>query len=77
MDKTALYARDASGLEWHKSEKSNMHDELECVLVAKFPDGAVAVRDSNDPSGARELRFTAREWAAFTAAVSEEQSDLT
>jgi hypothetical protein len=38
------------------------------VAVALFPDGIVAVRDSNDPTRSA-LVFTIGEWAAFTAGV--------
>ncbi len=71
MDKTALYARDLSGTQWRKSSFSN-DIEFECVEVADLGDGAVALRDSTDHT--REpLRFTAREWAAFTAGVRDGQ----
>jgi Domain of unknown function (DUF397) len=72
MDKTALYARDLSGVQWSKSSHSTVIEESECVEVAVLDDGAVALRDSTDHN--REpLRFTAREWAAFTAGVCDGQ----
>jgi hypothetical protein len=49
MDKTALYARDVSGLTWRKSSKSDDHF-FDCVEVADLGDGAVALRDSNNPA---------------------------
>jgi hypothetical protein len=67
MDKTALYARDLSGLTWRKSTKS-FPDGQECVEVAELDGGAVALRDSNDPTRT-DLRFTASEWTAFVDGV--------
>jgi hypothetical protein len=68
-DKTALYIRDVSGVQWHKSSHSI---EFDCVEVAGLGDGAVALRDSTDYTRA-PLRFTAAEWAAFTAGVRDGQ----
>jgi uncharacterized protein DUF397 len=67
MDKTELYARDISGARWTKSRYSEV-DMNECVEVTELGDGAVAVRDSNNP-GQPDLRFTASEWAAFVKGV--------
>lgn len=67
MDKTALYARDLSDLTWRKSTKS-FPDGQECVEVAEFDGGAVALRDSNNPTRT-DLRFTASEWTAFVDGV--------
>jgi hypothetical protein len=67
MDKTALYARDVSGLTWRKSSKSDDHF-FDCVEVAELGDGAVALRDSNNPARP-DLRFTASEWTAFVTGV--------
>ncbi|HEY6424608.1 MAG TPA: DUF397 domain-containing protein [Pseudonocardiaceae bacterium] len=67
MDKTELYERDVTGMEWNKSSASDMW-EKECVEVAVFSDGAVAIRDSREPARP-DLRFTAAEWAAFTTGV--------
>ncbi|HZA18054.1 MAG TPA: DUF397 domain-containing protein [Pseudonocardiaceae bacterium] len=72
MDKTALYARDLSGVEWRKSSYSTVIEEFECVEVADLGHGAVALRDSTDHTRA-PLRFTAAEWAAFTAGVRDGQ----
>jgi len=71
VDKQALYLRDLTEVAWHKSSFSN-DIEFECVEVADLGDGAVALRDSTDHT--REpLRFTAAEWAAFTAGVRDNQ----
>jgi hypothetical protein len=67
MDKTALYARDVTGLTWRKSTKSDMTGS-NCVEVAELGDGAVALRDSNQPTRP-DLRFTASEWRAFVDGV--------
>jgi hypothetical protein len=64
---TELYARDISGVTWRKSRYSEV-DMNECVEVTDLADGAVAVRDSNNPNRP-DLRFTALEWAAFVAGV--------
>lgn len=72
MDKTALYAQDLTGVQWHKSSHSTVIEEFECVEVADLGDGAVALRDSTDHTR-KPLRFTAREWAAFTAGVRDGQ----
>jgi hypothetical protein len=69
MDKTPLYARDLTKAQWRISSRS--HDDEppdNCVAVAFLDGGAVALRDSNSP-GRGDLRFTAGEWAAFTAGV--------
>lgn len=68
-NKAALYARDVTDLQWSKSSRSHDDDPPDnCVEVASFPDGIVAVRDSNNP-GRPALMFTAGEWAAFTLGV--------
>lgn len=51
--------------QWRKSSYSGA--ENACVKVADLPGGA-AVRDSKDPTGPA-LKFTAAQWAAFTAGV--------
>ncbi|HEY3692643.1 MAG TPA: DUF397 domain-containing protein [Pseudonocardiaceae bacterium] len=71
MDKTELYARDISGVTWRKSRYSEV-DMNECVEVAELGDGAVAVRDSNNPNRP-DLRFTASEWAAFVDGVRDDE----
>jgi Domain of unknown function (DUF397) len=49
---------------WRKSARCG---DSACVEVARV-DGEYLVRDSKNPQGPR-LRFTAREWEAFTAGV--------
>jgi hypothetical protein len=66
MNKTALYARDVSDLVWRKSSKTV--DGNACVEVAELGDGAMALRDSNNPTRP-DLRFTASEWMAFVEGV--------
>jgi hypothetical protein len=55
-----------SSARWHKSSYSDTQGN--CVEVAGGLPGAVAVRDSKDPSG-RALVFTRDEWATFLARV--------
>jgi hypothetical protein len=63
-DKTELYARNSDGLTWQRAQKTaDNPKDYNCVEVAKFTDGSVAVRDSNFP--AFELRFDPSEWDAF------------
>jgi hypothetical protein len=71
--KAQLYARDISGAAWRKSSRSEV-DMNECVEVAFLDDGAVALRDSTSRSRP-ELRFTSREWSAFTAGVRSGEFD--
>jgi uncharacterized protein DUF397 len=66
MDKIALYACDVSDLAWRKSSKSGGGSD--CVEVAELGDGAMALRDSNNPTRP-DLRFTASEWVAFVEGV--------
>jgi hypothetical protein len=62
---------DFSNATWRKSSHSVNNG---CVEVA-FVDGQVGVRDSKDRQGP-VLVFTANEWEAFLAGVSEGQFDL-
>jgi hypothetical protein len=48
---------------WHKSRKC---DTGSCVEAARI-DGVYALRDSAEPEVV--LRFSARDWAAFTTAI--------
>jgi Domain of unknown function (DUF397) len=57
---------------WRKSTYSNTQGA--CTEVARLDDGC-AVRDSKDRTGPA-LRFTASEWAAFTAGVRAGEFDL-
>lgn len=56
-----LLANDLSGVRWIKSSHSGQGED--CVEVAGLP-GAVAVRDSKDPSGPA-LCFSVQEWQEF------------
>lgn len=69
-DKTELYARPLDGLVWQKSRRTIDNRKYNCVTVAVFPDGAVAVGDSNSPN--REpMRYTPDEWSAFLGGVKD------
>ncbi|MGH3343483.1 MAG: DUF397 domain-containing protein [Carbonactinosporaceae bacterium] len=57
---------DLSDAAWRKSRRSNA--DRACVEVAFLDGGAVAVRDSKDPTGPK-LVFTRNEWDAFTGGV--------
>lgn len=67
--KAELYARDFTQLNFKKSKRSAADDPPDnCVEVGFFPDGVVAVRDSNNPTAPPQV-YTPGEWAAFTAGV--------
>ena len=69
MDKTALYARDLTALQWGRSSRSHDDDPPgNCVEVAPFSDGVRALRDSKDRTRPA-LVFTPGEWSALTAGV--------
>lgn len=75
MDKTALYARELTPVQWKVSSRSHDDDPPDnCVMVGFFPDKAVALRDSNDLSRPA-LVFTPDEWQAFTAGVRNGEFD--
>jgi len=59
---------------WRKSSYSGDNGG-NCVEVAGNLPGAVAVRDSKDPSGP-VLTFTPAEWHAFVAGVRDGEFDL-
>jgi Domain of unknown function (DUF397) len=61
----------ASGEAWRKSTYSA---ENGCVEVAELGD-RVGIRDSKDRDGPR-LLFTAEEWEAFLAGISNGEFDL-
>jgi hypothetical protein len=63
---------DLSRAVWRKSARSA--NDGQCVEVA-FVDGAVAVRDSKDPTGG-VLLFTRPEWAAFVDGVTAGDFDM-
>lgn len=52
---------------WFKSRYSESN--AQCVEIAHFGDGAVGVRDSNNPTGPA-LVFAPTAWDAFTMALS-------
>lgn len=56
--------RDLSSASWFKSSYSQAGGD--CVETAFLDDGAVAVRDSKNPTGPA-LIFTPSEWDAFLA----------
>jgi hypothetical protein len=58
--------------EWRKSTRSGPNCD-NCVEVA-FVDGAVAVRDSNNPTGPA-LVFTGDQWDAFLAGAKDGEFD--
>ncbi len=64
---------DLSRARWKKSSRSSGNGQ--CVEMADV-DGAVAVRDSKDPTGS-VLIFTPAEWAAFVAGAKDGEFDLT
>jgi Domain of unknown function (DUF397) len=57
---------------WKKSSRSSANGQ--CVEMADL-DGAVAVRDSKDPTGP-VLIFTPAEWAAFLSGAKDGEFDL-
>jgi hypothetical protein len=64
---------DLSGAMWRKSTRSGSSGN--CVEVADNLIGAVAVRDSKNPTGPA-LMFTPDEWAAFISGAKDGEFDL-
>ncbi|HEU4424613.1 MAG TPA: DUF397 domain-containing protein [Pilimelia sp.] len=64
---------DLSHAEWQKSSRSGPNCD-NCVEVA-FVDGAIAVRDSKNPTGP-VLLFTQDEWDAFVGGAKDGEFDL-
>ena len=62
---------DLSHATWQKSTYSSANNE--CVEVARYSVGVVAVRDSKHPDGPK-LLFTAGQWHAFVTHVKVDQS---
>jgi hypothetical protein len=63
---------DLSTAQWFKSTRSGSNAD-NCVEVA-FVDGAIAVRDSKNPTGTA-LIFTAAEWDAFVGGAKDGEFD--
>lgn len=64
---------DLTGAVWQKSTRSGPNCD-NCVEVAFVP-GAVAVRDSKNPTGPA-LLFTIDEWDAFVGGAKDGEFDL-
>jgi len=60
------------GVTWRKSRHSNPSGN--CVEIAELPDGAIAIRNSRDPSGPA-LVCTQPEFAAFLASARDGDFD--
>ena len=65
-------AGELEGVRWQKSSASNPSGN--CVELAKLPDGAIAVRNSRDPSGPA-LIYTRAEMAAFLGGAKDGDFD--
>ena len=63
---------DLSRAVWKKSVRSGGNSD-DCVEVA-FVDGAIAVRDSKNPTGPA-LLYTRDEWEAFVGGVKDGEFD--
>ncbi|WP_042441001.1 DUF397 domain-containing protein [Streptacidiphilus albus] len=66
--KEALYALDLTDAQWRTSPLTG--NGADCVEITDLPDGGIAVRDSKNPDRP-DLRFNAREWAAFTGGLKQ------
>jgi hypothetical protein len=64
---------DLDGAQWRRSNRSGTSSD-NCVEVA-FVDGAIAVRDSRNPTGP-VLLFTQSEWDAFVGGAKDGEFDL-
>jgi hypothetical protein len=64
---------DLTAADWKKSTRSGPYTD-NCVEVA-FVDGAIAVRDSKNPTGP-VLIFTPGEWDAFVDGAKDGEFDL-
>ncbi|MER5985757.1 DUF397 domain-containing protein [Streptomyces sp. NPDC001787] len=73
-EKETLYTLDISDVRWLAAPGSSPEDRFE---IAHLPQGAVAMRQANDPAGT-VLRYTAAEWQAYLdgAAAKEFEEDL-
>lgn len=70
-----MYQRPTNGLAWQKSTLTlDDPKKTNCVQVATFADGAVAIGDSNRP-GAAPLMFTPAEMSAFIGGVKAGEFD--
>jgi hypothetical protein len=67
------FSVDLVNADWRKSTRSGPYSD-NCVEVA-FVDGAIAMRDSKNPSGPA-LIFTPAEWDAFVAGAKDGEFDL-
>jgi len=70
---TKGFAVDLTGAVWQKSTRSGPNCD-NCVEVAFVP-GAIAVRDSKNPTGPA-LLFTIDEWDAFVGGAKDGEFDL-
>jgi hypothetical protein len=62
-----------AGAEWRRSTRSGPYSD-NCVEIA-FVDGAIAMRDSKNPTGP-VLIFTPAEWDAFVGGAKDGEFDL-